>query len=164
VFEIWALVWAVLSLCCVVCSFLGLCACRCYDSSSCMCFYSLPYSCGLTVINIVMVRGSNLWRFLTKGNIWYKEENCGTQGWSLDHLRGIEWNPWPKEVTIMWSRHWPNHGIKSPCLLCHILLWLISSLEFSLNHLRYCSKFNTHSKGTTKWRVLFLFIAPWFWL
>jgi hypothetical protein len=32
------------------------------------------------VINIVRVRGSNLWRFLTKGNICYKEENHGTQG------------------------------------------------------------------------------------
>jgi hypothetical protein len=55
------------SLCCVVCSFLDLCACRCYDSSSCVCFYSLPYSCGLIVINLERVRGSNLWRFLTKG-------------------------------------------------------------------------------------------------
>jgi hypothetical protein len=32
------------------------------------------------VINIVRVRDSNLWRFLTKGNISYKEENCGIQG------------------------------------------------------------------------------------
>jgi hypothetical protein len=30
-------------------------------------FYSLPYSCGLIVINLVRVRDSNLWRFLTKG-------------------------------------------------------------------------------------------------
>ena len=34
------------------------------------------------VINIVRVRGSNLWKFLTKGNICYKEENCGIQ---VDH-------------------------------------------------------------------------------
>jgi hypothetical protein len=129
--------YALATLCCVL--ILGLCACRCCDSSSCVCFYSLSYSCGLIVINIVRVRGSNLWRFLTKGNIWYKEENRGTQGWSLNHLRGIECNPWPKEVTTTWSRHWPNHEIKSPCLLCHFLLWLISSLEFSLNHLHYCS-------------------------
>jgi hypothetical protein len=33
-----------------------------------MCFYSLPYSCGFIVINLVRVRGSNLWRFLTKGD------------------------------------------------------------------------------------------------
>jgi hypothetical protein len=58
-----------------------------------------------------------------KGNTWEKEENCGTQVWSLDHLRGIECNPLPKEVTTTWSRHWPNHGIKSRCLLCDFLLW-----------------------------------------
>jgi hypothetical protein len=41
-----------------------------------------------------------------------KEENRGTQSCSLDHLRRIECNPCPKEVTTTWSRHWPNHGIK----------------------------------------------------
>jgi hypothetical protein len=40
----------------------------CCDSSSCMCLYSLPYYCGFIVINLVRVRGSNLWRFLTKGD------------------------------------------------------------------------------------------------
>ena len=34
------------SLCFILSSSLGLCACRCCDSSSCVCFYSLPYSCG----------------------------------------------------------------------------------------------------------------------
>jgi hypothetical protein len=34
---------------------------------TCVCFYYLSYSCGLIVINLVRVRGSNLWRFLTKG-------------------------------------------------------------------------------------------------
>jgi hypothetical protein len=34
------------------------------------------------VINVVRVTGSNLWRFLTKGNICYKEENHGIQ---VDH-------------------------------------------------------------------------------
>jgi hypothetical protein len=38
-----------------------------------------PYSCDIFVINLVRVRGSNLWRFLTKGNICYKEENRGIQ-------------------------------------------------------------------------------------
>jgi hypothetical protein len=32
-----------------------------------VCFFSLPYSCGLLVINLVRVRDSNLWRFLIKG-------------------------------------------------------------------------------------------------
>jgi hypothetical protein len=30
---------------------------------------SLPYSCDLIVINFVRVRGSNLWRFPTKGTL-----------------------------------------------------------------------------------------------
>jgi hypothetical protein len=51
----------------------SLSACCCFDSGSCVCFYSLPYSCGLLVINFVRVRDSKLWRFLTK------EESCGTQ-------------------------------------------------------------------------------------
>jgi hypothetical protein len=34
---------------------------------SCVWFHSLPYSYGLIVINLVRVRDSNLWRFLTKG-------------------------------------------------------------------------------------------------
>jgi hypothetical protein len=74
-----------------------------------------------------------------KGKTWDKEENCGTQVWSLDHLRGIKCNPWPKEVTTTWSRHCPNHGIKSPCHLCIFLLWLFSYIEFSFIHLCYCS-------------------------
>jgi hypothetical protein len=53
-----------------------------------------------------------------------KEDNCGTQSWSLDHLRGIECNPWPKEVTTTWSRHWPNHRINH-CVLCPSSLWLV---------------------------------------
>jgi hypothetical protein len=32
-----------------------------------------------------------------------EEDNCGTQSWSLDDLRGIECNPWPKEVTTTWK-------------------------------------------------------------
>jgi hypothetical protein len=31
------------------------------------------------VINLVRARDSNLWRFLTKGILEIKEENCGTQ-------------------------------------------------------------------------------------
>jgi hypothetical protein len=65
-----------------VCLFLDLCACRCCDSSSCMCFFPSLTLVVFIVINIVRVRGSNLWKFLTKGNICYKEENCGIQ---VDH-------------------------------------------------------------------------------
>jgi hypothetical protein len=57
----------------------------------------------------------------------YKEDICGTQVWSLDCLKGVECNPWPKEVTITWSRHWPNHG-KNRCATClFTFLWLLSS-------------------------------------
>jgi hypothetical protein len=155
VHRIWDLITC---LRCVVCSVINLCACCCCDCSSCVCFYSLHYSCGLIVINLVRVRGSNLWRFLTKENTWWKEENCGTQDWSLDHLRGIECNPWPKEVTTTWSRHWSNHGIKSPCHLC-IFFFVIVFFHRVLIY-----KFNTYSKGTIKWRVLsFIFTSPWFW-
>jgi hypothetical protein len=72
------------------------------------------------------VRDSNLWRLLTMG-YWYKEDNCGTQVWSLDHLRGVECNPWANEVTTTWSRHWSNHG-KNCCVSCPFyLLQLLSS-------------------------------------
>jgi hypothetical protein len=37
------------------------------NSSSCVCLYSLPYSCGFHCDQYCKVRGSNLWRFLTKG-------------------------------------------------------------------------------------------------
>ena len=48
---------------------------------------------------------------------WYKEENRDTQIWSLDHFRGVECNPWPKEFTINLSRHWLNHD-KNRCVSC----------------------------------------------
>jgi hypothetical protein len=102
-------VWVVNSLRRVLCSCLGLCASVCCNSS----FVKIPRKREKTT----------------------KEENCGTQGWSLDHLRGIECNPWPKEVTTTWSRHWLNHGIKSPSLLCHLLCdWFL----LSSSHLITC--------------------------
>jgi hypothetical protein len=60
-----------------------------------------------------------------------QEENHGTQVWSLDYLRGVECNPWLKEVTTTWSRHWPNHGIKSSCLLSIYFIAIIVLQEFS---------------------------------
>jgi hypothetical protein len=35
---------------------------------------SLPYSCASLVINIIMARGSNLWRFLANGKITLKKK------------------------------------------------------------------------------------------
>jgi hypothetical protein len=104
-------VWVVNSLRRVLCSRLGLCACVCCVSSLvCVAFppLLLCFSCDqhckgerLQLVEIPCKREKTT-----------KEENHGTQSWSLDHLRGIECNPWPKEVTTTWSRHWPNHGIK----------------------------------------------------
>jgi hypothetical protein len=54
----------------------------------------LPYSCGFIVINLVRVRGSNLWRFLTKGINLKKREPWYSSG-SLDHLKGVECNRRP---------------------------------------------------------------------
>jgi hypothetical protein len=98
--------------------------------------------------------------------ISYKEENRGTQVWSMDHLRGVECNPWPKEVTTTWSKHWPNHGIKSSCLLCIYFIAIVIFQEFSYFTCIVVRMFNTHIQGTIKWRVLFssppLLITTWF--
>jgi hypothetical protein len=78
------------------------------------------------------MRDFNLWIFLTTG-YWYKEDNYDTQVWSLDHLRGVDYNPWPKEVTTKWGRHWPNHG-KNRCIACpfYILRLLLLVFSYSL--------------------------------
>jgi hypothetical protein len=95
------------------------------DALVLLCVFLLaPYSCAL--IEIICVRRERLQLVeIPHKGIWYKEEQRGTQVWSLDHLRGVECNPWPKEVTTTWSRHWPNHMIKSPCLLCIFFIALV---------------------------------------
>ena len=50
-----------------MCSSLDLCACRWCDSSFCMCFFPSHTLVVFIEINIIRVRDSNLWRFLTKG-------------------------------------------------------------------------------------------------
>jgi hypothetical protein len=57
--------WAVDLLRFFVCSLLDLSAWDCCDSSSCVCFFPSLTLVLFVVINIVRVRGSNLWRFLT---------------------------------------------------------------------------------------------------
>jgi hypothetical protein len=57
--------WVVNSMCRVVCSRLDLCACDCCDS--CVCFFPSLTLMLCLVVNLVRVRGSNLWRFLTNG-------------------------------------------------------------------------------------------------
>jgi hypothetical protein len=58
------------SLCFILSSSLGLCACVCCGF---VCVASQPCSCAFFVINLVRARGSNLWRFLANGKR-YKEE------------------------------------------------------------------------------------------
>jgi hypothetical protein len=156
--RVWDLstVWVINSLRRVLCSRLDLCACVCCDS--CVCLFPSLTLVLCVLINLVRVWGSNLWRFLTNGKTGIRKKPWYSSG-SLDHLKGVECNPRPlgrHNVEVGKCYTWPNHGIKSPCLLCCSFVWLVSSLEFSLNHMCYCSKFNTHSKGTIKWRVLAL--------
>jgi hypothetical protein len=89
------------------------------------------------VIILCSVRDSNLRRFLTNG-LRYKEEYRGTQVWSLDHLRGVECNTWPKEVTATWSRLWPTHG-KHCCVPCPHYFTTISVFLSVYTSLTYCS-------------------------
>jgi hypothetical protein len=50
-----------------LCARLLTCVCRCCDSSFCVCFFPSLTLVVFIEINIVRVRDSNLWRFLTKG-------------------------------------------------------------------------------------------------
>jgi hypothetical protein len=120
----------------------------------CLRLYSPPYS-GFDCNHLCKAWGTNLWRFLTKG-YWYKEDNCGTQVWSLNHLRGVECNPWPKEVTTMWTRHWLNHG-KNRYVPCPFYLFRLLPSWAIILSCNIVPKFNTHLKGTIKWRVLLPF-------
>jgi hypothetical protein len=54
---------------------------------------SLPYSCVFLVIKHCRGERLQLVEIPRKREKTTKEENCGTQGLSLDHLRGIECNP-----------------------------------------------------------------------
>jgi hypothetical protein len=124
-----------------------------------------PYSCDLLEIELCKGDKLQLVEIPHKGKTWDKEENCGTQVWSLDHLRGVERNPWPKEITTTWSRHWSNHRIKSLSLvhLFIVIAFFHRVLTYSLT-LLFLS-LNTYIKVTIKWRVLFfsLHLSTWFW-
>ena len=97
---------------------------------SCVCLYSL-LTLMLDCDQLCKAWETPICGDSSQPGTWYKEDIHGTQVWSLDHLRGVECNPWPKEVTTMWSRHWPNHGKKSPCLIVHLLYCDCCLLEFS---------------------------------
>jgi hypothetical protein len=71
------------------------------------------------VISFVRVTGSNLWRFLTNGKTSISNKLWYSSG-SLDQLKGVECNARPlgrHNVEVGKCYTWPNHGIKSPCLL-----------------------------------------------
>jgi hypothetical protein len=118
---------------------------------SCVRFYSPPYS------KFDCNHLCKVWETPTRGDssqqdIDNKEDNCGTQVWSLDPFRGVECNPWPKEVTTMWSRHWPNHGkivVSLVHFTCATTIFLSSLLTCII-----APKFNTHLKRAINWRVL----------
>jgi hypothetical protein len=133
------------------CELVALCLCACFFTCVCVAVVTLALACvsipSLTlvvfiVINIVRVRGSNLWRFLTKGTSAIRKKPWYSSG-SLDRLKGVECNPRPlgrHNVEVGRCSTWLNHGIKS---LCHLLLFVCDSLCFySLDN---CSKFNTHT-------------------
>jgi hypothetical protein len=44
----------------------------------------------------------------------------------------------------MWSRHWPNHRIKSSCLLCIYSITIVVFQEFSYFTFIIVPKFTTH--------------------
>jgi hypothetical protein len=107
------------SLCFILSSSLGLCACVCCGF---VCVAPKPYSCAFIVIFVVRVRDSNLWRFLTNGKR-YKEEKLWYSSWSLDHLKGVECNPRPL------GRHNVEVGkcyLAEPRDKIVCLLWLLS--------------------------------------
>jgi hypothetical protein len=86
----------------------------------CVCFFPFLALVLCVVINFVRVRGSNLWRFLTNGKTTIRKKLWYSSG-SLDHLKGVECNPRPlgrHNVEVGKCYTWPNHGIKSSCLLC----------------------------------------------
>jgi hypothetical protein len=67
------------SLCVILSSSLGLCACV---SCGFVCVAPRPYSCVFIVIFVVRARDSNLWRFLANGK---KEKSKKSRGIQVDH-------------------------------------------------------------------------------
>jgi hypothetical protein len=60
------------SLCFILSSSLGLCACVCCGF---VCVAPYPFSCAFFVINLVRARGSNLWRFLANRKRYNEEKS-----------------------------------------------------------------------------------------
>jgi hypothetical protein len=69
--------WAINLLRSVVCSFLDLCACHYCNSSSCVCFYSLPYSLWFKCDQYCKGERLQLVEIPHKGNTWEHLEGGG---------------------------------------------------------------------------------------
>jgi hypothetical protein len=110
----------------------------------CACSYSLPYS-SFDCVHLCKAWETPTCEDSSQTVSIYKEDIWGTQVWCLDHLRGVECNPWPKEVTTTCSRHWSNHGQN-----CYVsfLYWdyCVLELSYSLGILLLVR--------AIKWRVL----------
>jgi hypothetical protein len=120
---------------------------------SCLCFYLPPYSI-FDCDQLCKVWETPICGDSSQLGNWYKEDNCVTQVLYLDHLRGVECNPWPKKVTTTWSKHWPNHG-KNRCVSYPFYLLRLLSYWVLIFTNNIAPKFNIHPKGAIKWRVLF---------
>jgi hypothetical protein len=143
------LFWFVCSVLCLCVVLLQLCSCER--------FYSPPYS-RFGCNQLCKVWETLICKDSSQLGYWYKEDNRGIQHWTLDRLRGVEYNPWPMEVTTTWSRHWANH-VKNHRVTCpfYLLLLLISRvLIFTCN---ITPKFNNHPKGAIKWRIIFFLLS-----
>jgi hypothetical protein len=121
------------SLCFILSSSLGLCACVC---CSFVCVAPQPYSCAFIVIFVVRVRDPNLWRFLTNGKR-YKEEKLWYSSWSLDHLKGVECNPRPlgRHNVEVGKCYLAEPRVKITCLLCWSLCDCLAHKNSLLNYL-----------------------------
>jgi hypothetical protein len=95
--------WVVNSCAVFVCSSLHLCACDYCDSSSCVCLFPSLALVAFVVINIVRVRGSNLWRFLTNGKILLRKKIVVLK---VDH-----WITWEGLSAILDRRRSPQRGV-----------------------------------------------------
>jgi hypothetical protein len=70
------------------------CVRGCAACLSLVCCSSQPYSCAFFVINIVRVRGSNLWRFLANGKKTIRKKAVVFK-LIIGSLEGVECNPRP---------------------------------------------------------------------
>jgi hypothetical protein len=98
------------------------CVSRC-KVVSCVWLYSLPYSCGLIVINCVRVRDSKLWRFLTKRIIEKRKKTVV--------LKFDLWITWEGLSAILDQRRSPQRGVGITCA-SFVIAFFLRILTYSL--------------------------------